>query len=300
MIWVSEIMLQQTRVAAATPYFERFVARFPTVEALAQASKEELLACWAGLGYYTRAHNIQRAAQAIVAAGAFPTEYSAIRGLPGIGDYTAAAIASIAFGLPHAAVDGNVLRVLSRLCGDESDIGQPKNRKHFAALAHEMLDKSNPGEFNQAVMELGATLCLPRNPQCLLCPVRSYCQASMTGQQNRLPVKGSKEQRQAVKRRVFWIEYEERVLAWQRNSEERLMPGFWELPESQQLPQAEGEEVLARFRHSITYHDYHFEVVRVKPTAQLGNCVWLQLSVLDHLPLSTIFRKAISAISRTR
>ena len=157
-IWVSEIMLQQTRAQAAIPYYERFLARFPAVEVLAAASEDEVLSLWAGLGYYTRARNLRRAAREIVTAGGFPRDYEAIRALPGVGDYTAAAIASIAFGLPYAVIDGNVLRVVARLENDASDIGSPRTRARFREAAQEWLDRRDPGRFNQAMMELGATV----------------------------------------------------------------------------------------------------------------------------------------------
>ena len=157
-IWISEIMLQQTRVAAVIPYYERFLKRFPRVEDLAQASETEVLSLWSGLGYYSRARNLQKAARQIVEAGGFPRDYASIRELAGVGDYTAAAVASIAFGLPHAAVDGNVRRVVMRLAGDAAaDVG---------AIATQLLDRRDPGRWNQAVMELGATVCLPREPLC--------------------------------------------------------------------------------------------------------------------------------------
>ena len=176
-IWISEIMLQQTRVAAAIPYFERFLGRFPNFEVLADAPESEILTYWAGLGYYYRARNLQKAARVMKHVGAFPETHAEIRALPGIGDYTAAAVASIAFGLPHAAVDGNVLRVLTRVYDDTADIASMRGRRHVAELAAAMLDKSRSGDSNQAVIELGATVCFPKNPQCLVCPVSGICQA---------------------------------------------------------------------------------------------------------------------------
>jgi A/G-specific adenine glycosylase len=165
-IWVSEIMLQQTRVAAVIPYYERFLQRFPSPDALAQAPEEELLAMWSGLGYYSRARNLQKAARQITEAGDFPRAYTAIRELAGVGEYTAAAIASIAFDLPHAVVDGNVRRVLARLMNDGNlDVQQAAER---------LLDRRDPARWNQAVMELGATICLPREPRCGECPIARH------------------------------------------------------------------------------------------------------------------------------
>jgi A/G-specific adenine glycosylase len=183
-IWVSEIMLQQTRVAAVIPYYERFLKRFPRVNDLAQASETELLSLWAGLGYYSRARNMHKAACQIVEAGGFPRDYESIRELAGVGDYTAAAVASIAFGLPHAAIDGNVRRVVVRLVGDPC--------VDLEATARRIMDRRQPGRWNQAVMELGATVCLPREPLCDECPISGECQARRLGIQKDLPPKKKK------------------------------------------------------------------------------------------------------------
>ena len=188
-ILVSEVMLQQTRASAVIPYYTRFLAVYPTAAKLAAATERELLTHWAGLGYYSRARNLQKAAQAITKAGAFPHTYEAIRALPGVGDYTAAAVASIAFGLPHAVLDGNVMRVLTRVANDAADIGAPSTRKRLQATADSLMDRKQPDTFNQAIMELGATLCLPKKPQCLLCPVQAVCEGQKAGRAHELPVK---------------------------------------------------------------------------------------------------------------
>jgi endonuclease III len=167
-IWVSEIMLQQTRAEAVIPYYERFLERFPSIAALAAASAEEILASWSGLGYYSRARNLHKAARQM--GGLFPSGYQAIRELPGVGDYTAAAISSIAFGLPYAVLDGNVLRVVARLTNDSADISAGRTRARFREIAQQWLDRRQPGAFNQAMMELGATVCLPRVPRCEYLP----------------------------------------------------------------------------------------------------------------------------------
>src|SRR5271157_1728605 len=180
-IWISEIMLQQTRVAAVLPYYPRFLELFPDVRALARAPEQTLLAAWAGLGYYSRARNLQKAAKYIVELGEFPRTYSSLRELPGVGDYTGAAVASIAFGLPHAVMDGNVARVMSRLMAEAGDIKSDAVRRRLRALAEVLLDRRHPGEFNQALMELGATVCVPKRPLCESCPVRLYCEARKQG-----------------------------------------------------------------------------------------------------------------------
>ena len=301
-IWISEIMLQQTRVSAVIPYFERFLAQFPDFEALAAASEADLLTYWAGLGYYYRARNLQKAAQAMQAAGAFPDTYAGIAELPGVGGYTAAAVASIAFGLPHAVVDGNVFRVLSRVFDDDTNIASAKARKHFAAVAETLLDHADPGAFNQAVMELGATICLPKRPQCLICPVRQHCRSQAQGNQEKLPVKIKARKNVEELRRVFVIRKTRKLLLWQRPQSARLMPGFWELPEQAQLPLAAATRQLGSFRHAITVHNYRFEVWEAEvPGDFSGNevCQWIDQADLLNLPLSTIARKALGCKQRS-
>lgn len=291
-IWVSEIMLQQTRVAAATGYYLRFIARFPDFSTLAETSESELLTHWAGLGYYYRARNLWAAAKEMVAAGRFPSNYVEIRNLPGVGDYTAAAVASIAFGLPHAVVDGNVLRVLSRILADSTNPGSALGRKHFAKTAEAFLDGEQPGDYNQAVMELGASICLPRNPQCLLCPVARWCRARADGTPEQFPVKAAPAVRPEELRTLYWIERDGRILAWQRPPNSRLMPGFWELPELEQLPAVVPRPAIGSFRHGITVHNYRFQIIVADPPADLGGCSWIDLELKTPLPISTVFRKA--------
>src|SRR5712691_8240562 len=193
-IWLSEIMLQQTRVTAVIPYYENFLQRFPDVRALAAAPQEEVLRLWSGLGYYGRARNLQKAAQQIVAkhGGQFPARLEDVFALPGIGNYTAAAILSIAFGKKHAVLDGNVARVLARLGAVRGDLHEPQRWQAVQTTADALLDPKTPGEWNQAVMELGATLCTPKSPQCLLCPVARFCEGRKLGLADILPEKRNK------------------------------------------------------------------------------------------------------------
>src|SRR5260370_9553350 len=193
-IWLSEIMLQQTRVAAAIPYYERFLQKFPDVHALAAAPQEEVLRLWSGLGYYGRARNLQKAAQQIVAkhAGQFPTRLEDALALPGIGNYTAAAILSIAFGEKHAVLDGNVARVVARLGAIRGDIRESQRWQALQKTADRLLEPKLPGDWNQAMMELGATLCIPKSPQCLLCPIAQFCDGRKLGIAESLPEKRKK------------------------------------------------------------------------------------------------------------
>ena len=201
-IWLAEIMLQQTRIAAVLPYYERFLARFPTVDDLARSRESEVLKYWAGLGYYSRARNLHRAAKQIVAAhdAQFPSKIEDALALPGIGRYTAAAILSIAFDVPLAALDGNVARVLSRLFAIRGDLRAPKVWKRLASTAQQLLPPQSPGDWNQALMELGETICTPRSPQCAQCPISRCCQARALGLASELPA--IRRKRKPVRMRI--------------------------------------------------------------------------------------------------
>ncbi|MBR5077026.1 MAG: A/G-specific adenine glycosylase [Bacteroidales bacterium] len=188
-IWLSEIILQQTRIAQGQAYWERFLQAFPDVQALAAADEDEVLRLWQGLGYYSRARNLHAAARQIAALGRFPDTLEGIRALKGVGDYTAAAIASFAFGIPAAVVDGNVYRVLARHFGIATPVGSTAAKKEFTALAQSLIPQDRPGDFNQAMMDFGATQCTPASPACLLCPLAASCKALATGQTDRLPVR---------------------------------------------------------------------------------------------------------------
>ncbi len=188
-VWLSEIILQQTRIAQGTAYWHRFMERFPAVKDLADASEDEVLRLWEGLGYYSRARNLHAAARQIVALGGFPNTLEGIRSLKGVGDYTAAAIGSICFDLPAAVVDGNVYRVLARHFGITTPVGTTEAKKEFTALADRLLPQDSPAQFNQGMMDFGALQCTPQNPACLTCPLQTSCNAFQTGRVNLLPVK---------------------------------------------------------------------------------------------------------------
>jgi A/G-specific adenine glycosylase len=291
-IWVSEIMLQQTRAQAVIPYYEKFLERFPNVEALAAAEEETVLALWSGLGYYSRARNLWRGARQI-AAGGFPQSYEGIQALAGVGAYTAAAVASIAFGLPHAVLDGNVLRVVARVENDGGDIGSLRTRERFRAIAQGWLDRSAPGVFNQALMELGATVCLPKKPQCLVCPIAAMCRARAEGTQGQLPVKLRTVTPVRLEGELLIVERGGRVLLRQRQPDARRMAGFWDLPSPEDLPEAEAGELLGRIRHTITHHHYTLTVRRAAVRRAPANCKWFGAEELTTIPLSTTARKAL-------
>ena len=231
-VWISEIMLQQTRVAAVLDYYRRFLAELPTVADLAAVEEDRLMKLWQGLGYYNRARNLQKAARQIMEdhGGVFPNTYEAIHALAGIGDYTAGAISSIAFGIPEPAVDGNVLRVTARITGDDGDIMKPDTKARMGAALKRVMPVEAPGDFNQALMELGATVCLPNGaPLCDQCPTKDFCTARLTERTGELPVKAAKKARRVEERTVFLI-FRDGAVALRRRKSRGLLAGLWEYP----------------------------------------------------------------------
>ena len=231
-VWLSEIMLQQTRIEAVIEHYFRFLEALPDIADLAAAPEEQVLKLWQGLGYYSRARNLQKAAGQIMALydGKFPDTYEKIVKLPGIGEYTAGAIASIAFGIPVPAVDGNVLRLLSRLLSDERDVLLPETKKSVTKELAATVPEDEPGIFNQALMELGETVCLPNGvPLCGNCPVRQNCLAHKAGRETELPVRVVKTKRRLEERQVFLIRYQDKIVLHKRD-EKGLLAGLWELP----------------------------------------------------------------------
>jgi A/G-specific adenine glycosylase len=291
-IWVSEIMLQQTRAEVVIPYYQRFLERFPTIKSLADAGEEEALKAWSGLGYYSRIRNMQRAARRMGAE--FPRTYDEIRELPGVGEYTAAAIAAIAFGLPHAAVDGNVLRVVARVENDAADIGSVKTRKRFTEVVREWMDARQPGPFTQALMELGATVCLPRNPDCGRCPISDLCRAHAVGTASQLPVKARRVEPLRLSRELAVIRRRGRILLKLEGPDARWMAGFWRLPAPADAPGAQITGEIGTVRHTITHHHYTFTVLAAEygGEAPIG-CRWVAPGQFAEIPLSAIAKKAL-------
>jgi A/G-specific adenine glycosylase len=297
-IWVSEIMLQQTRVAAVIERYQAFLARFPTLALLALAPEEEVLALWSGLGYYRRAHMLHKAAQFVVnqRRGKMPVTAEELRRLPGIGVYTAAAIASIAHGEAVPVVDGNVERVLCRMQGWDagSRSGGAALKRKIGSLAAELVDPVRPGDFNQALMELGATVCVPRNPQCLVCPLTSHCETRGEHKTQPRPRMLSREVAHALSVRAS-----REVLLEQRPATLTVMPGLWELPTLLD-PAVPDDDLRMIVRHSIMQVNYYVRIRTVLEddvealTIPGGERRWIPLGEAAGMALTGLTRKVLT------
>jgi len=319
-ILVSELMLQQTQVRTALPYYERFMARFPDAAVLAAAPMEVVLAAWAGLGYYRRARYLKAAAEEVARRGAFPRDLEGLRALPGVGPYTAAAVGSIAFGLPEAVVDGNVIRVLARMAALPDDPTRGAGAAAVREIAQKLLDPKRPGDFNQALMELGAGPCAPGAPECEACPWQRRCVARACGKQADFPRLPERPKAQAERKVALLLARgagaEVEVLACPREHGVRgRLGGFWRFPERESAEgKGEGEAraelealgfskakfvALKEVRHRITVHD-----IRVLPWAVRlegrpagpSGWRWVALRDLDDLPLASAERRLVRAL----
>ncbi len=323
-IWLSEIMLQQTQVNTVIPYFQRFLTAFPTVEALAAAPRDQVLKLWEGLGYYSRARNLHRAAQQIVAeyGSKFPTSSSALQNLAGIGRYTASAIASIAFDEHVAVLDGNVIRVLSRIYDIDEDVTANATQRRLWALAERLVPKDRPGDYNQAMMELGRTICRPKSPRCVICPVARHCLATQRGVQDQRPVKAPKQAipHYDVAAGVIYNDDGQMLIA--QRPPDGLLGGLWEFPggkvePGETLPEClqrelqeelaigvrVGEQIVSAkhgFTHfRITLHAFECHYLEGPPLA-LG-CAdwrWVRLDELDQYTFGRADRGVIEELRR--
>jgi len=321
-IWVSEIMLQQTQVDTVIPYYRRFLARFPSVNDLAEARPDEVLKLWENLGYYSRARNLHAAAKAIVAhcQGALPQNRKDLLALPGIGEYTASAILSIAFTKPFAAIDGNVSRVISRLFALRRPLGSPESREQIRDQVNHLLNKKRPGQFNQAMMDLGATVCTPRTPSCLSCPVMGSCKAKALGLQEQLPVP---PKRHALSHKhmiaAILLDRKKRVLVLRRPAS-GLLGGLWRFPGGEIGARESGKNAVARtvreelgltirvkeevalIKHAYThfratFHVYRCSLVPGTPTSYGGlKWKWVSAEELRRLALSKAERKILAVL----
>ena len=268
-VFVSELMLQQTRVAAVLEHYRRFMEELPTVQALAACPEDRLMKLWQGLGYYSRARNLQKAARQVMEefGGEFPGEFAALRTLSGVGDYTAGAVASIAFGRAVPAVDGNVLRVVSRLTADCRDMASPPVRRQVAGALEAVIPRDRPGDFNQALMELGALICLPGGaPLCGQCPARAFCAGRQAGIAGELPEKAPKKPRRVERRTVYLIAWKGK-LALRRRPEKGLLANLWEYPSGPAgwpCPVAGNIQPAGEGRHVFTHVEWRMEAFAVE------------------------------------
>jgi A/G-specific adenine glycosylase len=314
-VWVSEVMLQQTRVEAVIPYFERWMRLFPTVRDLAEASEQEVLNAWEGLGYYSRARNLHRAARIVVEGynGELPRDLKALRGLPGIGRYTVGAIASIAFNMDEPALDGNLRRVYARLFDVSEPADSPAGEEILWKLAAEHLPTGQAGDYNQALMDLGATICLPKNPRCLLCPLMEICQARANGTQEQRPVLKPKKEMPhftyaaAIVGRIANPPYKEVLLS--KRPSKGLLGGMWEFPngrvdgeptlglesvlEAGYSLRVRAGEALGVVQHAythfrVTVHAFRCELVAMSDREGLK---WVKLEELDNYPMGKVDRQ---------
>ena len=296
-VWLSEIILQQTRVAQGRAYWERFLEHFPTVQDLAAAPEDEVMRLWQGLGYYSRARNLHAAAKQIVALGGFPDTLEGIRGLKGVGDYTAAAIGSIAFGLPAAVVDGNVYRVLARYFGIATPVGTTAAKKEFTELANRLLTTDNPAAFNQGMMDFGATCCTPVNPACLTCPLQPSCQAFKTGRVELLPVKQTAAK--PVERHLTYVYVRvDGQVAIHRRGPGDIWQGLWEPWLTDEVP-ADARFIAKDFKHQLTHRtllaDFWLWEPSVKPSLPDGY-IWIEEAELDTYAKPRLFERLLEKL----
>lgn len=315
-VWVSEIMLQQTRVETVIPYYERFMERFPTIQSLARSDDEEMLKLWEGLGYYSRVRNLKKAAQVICSEyeGKFPQDFEVILKLPGIGTYTAGAISSIAFEKARAAVDGNVLRVITRLTENVQDITDIKFRKQITEELEKVYPQTRRGDFTQSLMELGAMVCVPNGaPKCQECPLNMLCGACRNQTQMQYPVKKKKAQRKIEKKTILILLHEDKI-ALSKRSEEGLLSGMWELPnlkgnksEKEIIQWLSDREIAAERRqqteriqkkHIFSHIEWHMEC-EIMNCCEVGTdniFTWVTKEQLQkEIALPTAFKKVYEA-----
>lgn len=308
-VWLSEIMLQQTTVPAVIPYFQKFLKKWPTVHDLAAAENEEIMQNWAGLGYYARARNLHKCAKVVSEEykGKFPKEYDALKKLPGIGDYTAAAVQAIAFNKPANVVDGNVERVMARIFAVTGPV--PESKPLLKSLAATMAERENkrPGDYAQALMDLGATVCTPSSPKCGACPVRGFCKGADTGIAATLPARKAKMAKPQKQGYVYWIEDGKGQVLVEKRPENGLLGGMVGLPTSDWVDKAmekthlsfivEAQRGKERVLHSFTHFDLDLQGVRVtldrtQPPAG-GNYFWTEKNTAENLGFPTVFKKAL-------
>lgn len=308
-IWLSEVILQQTRISQGTDYWKRFMAAYPTVDDLAAASEDEVLKLWQGLGYYSRARNLHKAARQIVALGKFPDTLEGLKKLKGVGDYTAAAIASFAFGIPAAAVDGNYHRVLSRVWGIDTPINSTQGKKEFQALADGLITEglghnSCSADFNAAMMDFGATQCTPKSPACIVCPFNENCEALRQGKVDELPVKLKTVKVKTRRFTYFYIRHHGQIAIRQRG-EGDIWQGLWEpvVFENQKPPAWDGKltMIASRVKHVLTHRiimaDFYLVEANSKPQLP-PDYIWIDESLFDNYAVPRLVEILMERLSR--
>ena len=304
-IWLSEVILQQTRIAQGMSYWERFMAQWPTVNDLAAATENEVLKAWQGLGYYSRARNLHTAARQVMELGGFPQTFKELKTLKGVGDYTAAAIASIAFGEPVAVVDGNVYRVLSRYYGIDTPIDSTEGKKEFQALAQSLLPINEPADYNEAIMDFGATQCTPNSPHCSACPLCETCVAFREQRINELPVKSKKVKQRERHFTYIYIEYEGKIAIHQRGAGD-IWQGLWEFPQEEHLTSSEDSawkteaQLLQKgVKHILTHQILLADIYLWQPTRrpQLpSEFIWIEKQDLENYALPRLIEILLKAV----
>ncbi len=323
-IWVSEIMAQQTRLETVIPYFHRWIEKFPSIEKLANGTDQEVLNLWEGLGYYSRGRNLHKAAKMVEKdfSGKLPEDIKSLRTLPGIGPYTAGAIASLAFGRDEPVVDGNVKRVISRVFNVSEEVNTPRGEKLIWKIAKENLPSGKAGDYNQGLMDLGATICLPRNPTCNSCPISKYCEANRLGLQTELPRKKQRPRSPHYMVTAAVIRRDEKYLIAQRPPG-GLLAGLWEFPGGKQEEGESLEESLVReieeelavgievgheigvYKHAythfkVTLHAFQCELLKGEPIAvEASEINWVKLAELDDYPMGKIDREISKTLIKT-
>lgn len=304
-IWLSEVILQQTRIVQGMSYWERFMVQWPTVNDLAAATENEVLKAWQGLGYYSRARNLHTAAQQVMELGGFPQTFKELKTLKGVGDYTAAAIASIAFGEPVAVVDGNVYRVLSRYYGIDTPIDSTEGKKEFQALAQSLLPINEPADYNEAIMDFGATQCTPNSPHCSACPLCETCVSFREQRINELPVKSKKVKQRERHFTYLYIEYEEKIAIHQRGAGD-IWQGLWEFPQEEHLTSSEDSawkteaQLLQKgVKHILTHQILLADIYlwRPKNRPQLpSEFIWIEKQDLENYALPRLIEILLKAV----
>ncbi|SOC44013.1 A/G-specific adenine glycosylase [Ureibacillus acetophenoni] len=319
-IWVSEVMLQQTRVDTVIPYYNRFLEKYPTPQSLAYAPQEELLKMWEGLGYYSRARNLQSGVREVVEKydGQVPNNRHDLSKLKGIGPYTAGAILSIAFNEPEHAVDGNVMRVLSRVLHIKEDIAVTKTKKIFEEAVMDLIDQDDPGAFNQGLMDLGAQICTPTSPKCLLCPVREYCMAFQEGHPEELPIKSKKTKSKTIQYNVFVIKDGNGHYLVEKRPDEGLLASMWQFPMLEKLKNQSSEKIyealennynvklkgnldnpILEFKHIFSHLTWEMAYYLVEAEHEGDRseiCGFYSLEEIGQLPMSVPMLKVLNSL----